>query len=214
MMILVIDNYDSFSYNLVQLIGGIQKERFEAGTSQDGKENNYGIKVIRNDEMTMEEIEKLEPEYIILSPGPGRPKDAGICEILVREYKKTVKILGVCLGHQAIFEASGGKVTYARQLMHGKQSTITFDEKEPIFQNIPKNIKIARYHSLAGDAATVPDCLRIIAKTSDGEVMAVKHKEKEIYGFQFHPESVLTPDGYAIIKNFLSNKFILSKNFN
>ncbi len=203
-MILLIDNYDSFSYNLVQLIGGIQKERFEAGTSKDGKESNYGIKVIRNDEMTVKEIEELAPEYIILSPGPGRPVDAGICETLVKEYQKPVKILGVCLGHQAIFEASGGKVTYAKQLMHGKQSTITFDEKEPIFRNIPENIKIARYHSLAGDANTVPDCLRVIATTSDGEVMAVKHREKEIYGFQFHPESVLTEYGKTMLENFLA----------
>ncbi len=202
-MILLIDNYDSFSYNLVQLIGGIQKERFEAGISKDGKENNYGIKVIRNDEMTVKEIEELAPEYIILSPGPGRPVDAGICETLVKEYSKPVKILGVCLGHQAIFEASGGKVTYAKQLMHGKQSTITFDEKEPIFKDIPQNIRIARYHSLAGDAATVPDCLRIIAKTADGEVMAVRHNEKDIYGFQFHPESVLTEYGKTMLENFL-----------
>ncbi|MBR1865471.1 MAG: aminodeoxychorismate/anthranilate synthase component II, partial [Lachnospiraceae bacterium] len=150
-MILLIDNYDSFSYNLVQLIGGIRKEQFEAGSSKEGKENNYGIKVIRNDELTVKEIEELEPEYIILSPGPGRPADAGICETLVAQYSRPVKILGVCLGHQAIYEAFGGQVTYAKQLMHGKQSTITFDEEEPVFANIPQQIKIARYHSLAGD---------------------------------------------------------------
>lgn len=204
MMILLIDNYDSFSYNLVQLIGGIQKERYEKGLSQDGKDCNYGIKVIRNDEMTVKEIEDLNPEYIILSPGPGRPQDAGICESLLREYRKKVKILGVCLGHQAIFEAFGGTVTYAKKLMHGKQSEISFDKSEPIFQNIPNNIKIARYHSLAGDAGTAPDCLKIIARTPDGEIMAVKHREKEIYGFQFHPESVLTEYGKTMLENFIA----------
>lgn len=204
MMILLVDNYDSFSYNLVQLIGGIQKERYEKGLSQDGKDCNYGIKVIRNDEMTVKEIEDLNPEYIILSPGPGRPRDAGICESLLREYRKKVKILGVCLGHQAIFEAFGGTVTYAKKLMHGKQSEISFDKSEPIFRNIPDNIKIARYHSLAGDASTAPDCLKIIAKTPDGEIMAVKHREKEIYGFQFHPESVLTEYGKTMLENFIA----------
>lgn len=204
MMILLIDNYDSFSYNLVQLISGIQKERYEKGLSQDGKDCNYGIKVIRNDEMTVKEIEDLNPEYIILSPGPGRPQAAGICESLLREYRKKVKILGVCLGHQAIFEAFGGTVTYAKKLMHGKQSEISFDKSEPIFQNIPDNIKIARYHSLAGDASTAPDCLMIIAKTPDGEIMAVKHRKKEIYGFQFHPESVLTEYGKTMLENFIA----------
>lgn len=203
-MILLIDNYDSFSYNLVQLIGGIQKERFERGLSKDGKDSNYGIKVIRNDEMTVKEIEDLNPQYIILSPGPGRPQNAGICESLLREYQKKVKILGVCLGHQAIFEAFGGTVTYAKKLMHGKQSEITFDKSDPIFQNIPEHIKIARYHSLAGDACTAPDCLKIIARTADGEIMAVKHREKEIYGFQFHPESVLTQYGKTMLENFIA----------
>jgi len=202
-MILLIDNYDSFSYNLVQLIGGIQKERYGAGDSKEGRDCNYGIKVIRNDEMTVKEIEKLEPEYIILSPGPGRPKDAGICETLLKEYGKPVKILGVCLGHQAIFEAFGGEVTYAKKLMHGKQSVITFDAEEPIFEGIPESIQIARYHSLAGDVTTLPECLKVIATTKDGEIMAVKHKEKEIYGFQFHPESVLTEYGKELLQNFL-----------
>lgn len=202
-MILLIDNYDSFSYNLVQLIGGIQKERYEKGLSQEGKESNYGIRVIRNDELMVKEIEELNPEYIILSPGPGRPEDAGICEMLLRDYKKPVKILGVCLGHQAIFEAFGGKVTYARTLMHGKQSEMIFDEAESIFYGIPQNVMIARYHSLAGDTSTIPDCLKLIARTVDGEIMAVKHKEKEIYGFQFHPESVLTEYGKTMLENFL-----------
>ena len=202
-MILLIDNYDSFSYNLVQLIGGIQRERFEKGEISEGKEENYGIKVIRNDEMTVDEIEELAPEYIILSPGPGRPADAGICEELLKMYKKPVKILGVCLGHQAICEAFGGTITYAKELMHGKQSTITFTEATEIFKGIPQNVKIARYHSLAAEGDSLPDCLEVLAKTADGEVMAVRHKEKEIYGFQFHPESVLTEYGKQMLENFL-----------
>lgn len=203
-MILLIDNYDSFSYNLVQLIGGIQKERFAAGISGEGRESNYGIRVIRNDEMTVKEIEALAPEYIILSPGPGRPSEAGICEELLKEYSKPVKILGVCLGHQAIFEAFGGEITYAKKLMHGKQSIIEYDKEEPIFQGLPEELRIARYHSLAGKKETLPDCLKIIAATKDGEVMAVKHKEREIYGFQFHPESVLTEHGKEMLVNFLT----------
>ena len=202
-MIVLIDNYDSFSYNLVQMIGGIQKERYEKGVSKEGKDSNYGIRVIRNDEMTVKEIENMAPEYIILSPGPGRPMDAGICEELLKTYTKPVKILGVCLGHQAIFEAFGGTVTYAKKLMHGKQSEITFDAEEKIFEGIPENIKIARYHSLAGDAGTLPESLKVIASTKDGEVMAVRHKEREIYGFQFHPESVLTEHGKEMLENFL-----------
>lgn len=202
-MILLIDNYDSFSYNLVQLIGGIQKERYEKGESEEGRESNYGIRVIRNDEMTVKEIEALKPEYIILSPGPGRPGDAGICEELLQTYSQPVKILGVCLGHQAICEAFGGQVTYAKKLMHGKQSVIAFDKNDSIFKGISEGVKIARYHSLAGDADTLPECLKIIATTDDGEVMAVKHKEKDIYGFQFHPESVLTEYGKEMLENFL-----------
>lgn len=205
-MILLIDNYDSFSYNLVQLIGGIQRERFEKSDKTKGNEGpdaNYGIKVIRNDEMTVAEIEALHPDYIILSPGPGRPKDAGVCEDVVKNYKGNAKILGVCLGHQAIFESYGGTVTYAKQLMHGKTSEITFDSEDPVFKGIPQNIKIARYHSLAGDVNTLPECLKVIARTADGEVMAVKHKEKNVYGFQFHPESVLTEYGKEMLENFL-----------
>lgn len=203
MMILLIDNYDSFSYNLVQLVGGILKERFEKGESLEGKESNYGIKVIRNDEMTVNEIEKLSPEYIILSPGPGRPADAGICEELLKTYVKPVRVLGVCLGHQAICESFGGTITYAKELMHGKQSTIVFDEKSDIFAGIPQNIRIARYHSLAALNENLPECLEVIARTEDGEIMAVKHREKDIYGFQFHPESVLTEYGKEILWNFL-----------
>ena len=202
-MILLIDNYDSFSYNLVQLIGGIQKERYEEGMSQEGKDRNYGVKVIRNDEMTIEEIKHLKPEFIILSPGPGRPEDAGICEELLKKYNQPVKILGVCLGHQAICEAFGGTIDYAKELMHGKQSIMQFDETAEIFKDIPQNVKIARYHSLAAAKEQLPNCIEVIATTEDGEVMAVKHKEKTIYGLQFHPESVLTEYGKKMLENFL-----------
>ncbi len=201
-MILLVDNYDSFSYNLVQLIGSIQKDRFEKGDIKEGEEENYGIKVIRNDEMSVEDVLKLNPEAIVLSPGPGRPENAGICEDLIKKDNGNTKILGVCLGHQAIFEAFGGTITYAGHLMHGKASSMTFEE-DAIFKDIPQGIKVARYHSLAGDKDTVPDCLQVIATTQDKEIMAVKHKNKNIYGFQFHPESVLTQYGRTMIENFL-----------
>ena len=202
-MILLIDNYDSFSYNLVQLIGGIQKKRYEEGKISEGENDHYGIRVIRNDEMTIPEIEDLKPEYIILSPGPGRPENAGICEKLLRKYDRPVKILGVCLGHQAICEAFGGKVVYARELMHGKQSLAELDLTSPVFKGLYEKIPVARYHSLAAVRDTIPDCLKVIAETEDGEVMAVQHREKAVYGLQFHPESILTPDGRVILNNFL-----------
>lgn len=191
-MILLIDNYDSFSYNLVQLIGGLCKE--------DGEEE---IKVIRNDEFTVNEIEAMHPSCIILSPGPGRPCDAGVCEDVVKQLKGKVKILGVCLGHQGICESFGGHITYAKKLMHGKQSQIKIDTKTQIFKGLPEKIQVARYHSLAAQRSTLPKELQIIAEDEAGEIMAVKHKEYEIYGLQFHPESVLTPDGKAIVKNFV-----------
>lgn len=191
-MILLIDNYDSFSYNLVQLIGGLCKE--------NGEEE---IKVIRNDEMTVEEIEELHPSRIILSPGPGRPCDAGVCEDVVRQLKGKVKILGVCLGHQGICESFGGKITYAKSLMHGKQSEIKIDTTVQIFHNLPEKVKVARYHSLAAERSTLPKELLVIAEDNDGEIMAVKHRDYEIYGLQFHPESVLTPEGTVMMKNFL-----------
>lgn len=187
-MILLIDNYDSFSYNLVQLIGGMAKEE---------------IKVIRNDEMSVEEVEKLSPAYIILSPGPRKPEDAGICEDVVRKMQGKCKILGVCLGHQGICEVYGAKITYARELMHGKQSLTKIDTKEEIFKGLPKQIPVARYHSLAAQPESLPDCLKVIGTTEDEEIMAVRHKEYKIYGLQFHPESVLTPDGEKILRNFL-----------
>lgn len=190
-MILLIDNYDSFSYNLYQLVGTI----------------NPDIKVIRNDEMTVDEIRELNPSHIILSPGPGKPSDAGICEDVVRELAGEIPILGVCLGHQSICEVYGATVTYAKRLMHGKQSECTIDKTEPIFDGVggeSGKLKVARYHSLAAKEETIPDTLKVIAVSDDdGEVMAVKHTEFEVYGLQFHPESILTPDGITILKNFL-----------
>ncbi|MEE0853868.1 anthranilate synthase component II [Eubacterium ventriosum] len=188
-MVLLIDNYDSFSYNLVQLIGEL---------------TNGNIKVVRNDEITIDEIRKLNPESIILSPGPGKPEDAGICEDVVRQLKDEYPILGVCLGHQSICEVFGAKVTYAKQLMHGKQSEMTILKEDPIFEGLGESFKGARYHSLSADRNTIPDELEVIAiDGKDGEVMAVKHKEYPIYGLQFHPESVLTPEGKKLVNNFL-----------
>lgn len=187
-MILLIDNYDSFSYNLYQLIGEI----------------NPDIRVIRNNEMTIEEIRKLNPDRIILSPGPGRPEDAGIIIEAARTLGKDIPILGVCLGHQAICAAFGASITYAKELMHGKQSKVSFDLECPLFYGCPKTALVARYHSLAADAATMPECLKTAAVTSDGEVMAVQHTKYPIYGVQFHPESIMTPDGKTMLKNFIN----------
>ncbi|MBO4789361.1 MAG: aminodeoxychorismate/anthranilate synthase component II [Lachnospiraceae bacterium] len=186
-MILLIDNYDSFSYNLYQLIGEI----------------NPDIKVIRNDEMTVEEIAELAPSHIILSPGPGRPEDAGIIIEAAKTLGRTIPLLGVCLGHQAICAAFGATVTYAKQLMHGKQSIAKLDTKSTLFRGCPQEAPVARYHSLAADAATIPEELIVTAQTADGEVMAVEHREYPIYGVQFHPESILTPDGSRMLRNFL-----------
>lgn len=191
-MILLIDNYDSFTYNLVQMLGGL----------------GCHVKTVRNDEITIEEIEQLKPDQIILSPGPGFPKDAGICTAVIRKFKE-IPILGVCLGHQAICEAYGMKITHARNLMHGKQSEIEIDNKDAIFTGMPAKIKAARYHSLIAADDTLPDCLKVIAKDpKQEEIMAVSHKEYPVYGLQFHPESILTPQGEQIIRNFLkiSNK--------
>lgn len=186
-MILLIDNYDSFSYNLYQLTGTI----------------NPDIRVIRNDELTIEEIRSLKPDRIILSPGPGFPKDAGICIEAAKQLGKEIPLLGVCLGHQSICQAFGATISYAKQLMHGKQSLVRLDTSCPIFQGMKPEILAARYHSLAAVRETMPDCLKITAETSDGEIMAVMHREYPIYGVQFHPESILTPDGFEILNNFL-----------
>lgn len=186
-MILLIDNYDSFSYNLYQLIGSV----------------NPDIKVIRNDELTVDEIDKLKPSAIILSPGPGRPCDAGVCIDVIRKLGARYPMLGVCLGHQSICEAYGGVVGYAKRLMHGKTSNITIDTDSQLFKGMEQRIDVARYHSLAADKDTLPDVLKITAESDDGEIMALQHKEYKVYGVQFHPESVLTPLGRKIIENFL-----------
>ena len=186
-MILLIDNYDSFSYNLYQLVGEI----------------NPDIRVIRNDELTVEEIRALAPERIILSPGPGRPENAGVIIELVQKLGADIPILGVCLGHQAICVAYGARITYAKKLMHGKQSEARFDTDSPLFCGGPERALVARYHSLAADPDTLPEELQITAQTDDGEVMAVQHRTFPVYGVQFHPESIMTPDGKKMLKNFL-----------
>ena len=187
-MILLIDNYDSFSYNLVQFFGTVEPD----------------IKVVRNDECTIDEIRAMKPTHIILSPGPGYPKDAGICEEVIGQLKGEFPILGVCLGHQAICEVFGAKICHAKQLMHGKQSVVTIDNENPIFMGLDKQIPVARYHSLAAIRNTLPDELKVTAETADGEVMAVEHRDYPVYGLQFHPESVLTPKGMTLIENFLN----------
>ena len=189
-MTLLIDNYDSFSYNLYQLIG----------------ELNPDIRVIRNDEMTVEEIRALKPDRIILSPGPGRPEDAGITVQAAKELGKDIPLLGVCLGHQAICAAFGATVTYAKALMHGKQSVVRQEGDSPLFAGLPETFPVARYHSLAAAPETMPECLQVTARTKDGEVMAVQHREYPIYGVQFHPESILTPDGRKMLENFMAMK--------
>lgn len=187
-MVLLIDNYDSFSFNLVQLIGEL---------------TNGKIKVIRNDEMNLSEIEKMNPTHIILSPGPGKPRDAGICKDVINYFKGKIPILGVCLGHQCICEVFGANVTYAKTLMHGKQSQIAI-KKCDIFKGLKSPIKAARYHSLSAESSTIPEVLEVIAiSEKDNEIMSVKHKEYDIYGVQFHPESILTPQGNVILRNFL-----------
>ena len=186
-MILLIDNYDSFSYNLYQMVGTIDPD----------------IKVIRNDEMTVEQIEKLEPSRIILSPGPGRPENAGVILEVIEKLKGRFPILGVCLGHQAISMAFGATVTYAPKLMHGKQSEVTVDTSDKLFKGLPEKTMVARYHSLIADKDTIPDCLKVTAVTDDGEVMAVTHKDYPIYGVQFHPESIMTPEGIKMLRNFI-----------
>jgi anthranilate synthase component 2 len=208
-MILLIDNYDSFSYNLVQLIGSILEDREEQKEKASFEGTGYlaaaeEIRVIRNDEMSVEDIRRLSPSHIILSPGPGRPIDAGICEEAVKELKGSFPILGVCLGHQGICEAFGGIITYASTLMHGKQSRVKVDTKSPLFQNLEEEILVGRYHSLAAKQDSLPGELLVIARAEDGDIMAVKHRDYDIYGVQFHPESVLTPKGRIMMENFLS----------
>lgn len=185
-MILLIDNYDSFSYNLVQMMGQADPD----------------IRVFRNDQISIRQIEAMAPDRLVLSPGPGRPADAGICIEAVRHFVGTIPLLGVCLGHQAICEAFGATVSYAKTLMHGKQSTISLDLTCPLFTGLPATIQGGRYHSLAVVEETLPDSLTVTARADDGEVMAVQHPENALFGVQFHPESILTPQGAKILENF------------
>ncbi len=187
-MIVLIDNYDSFSYNLYQLIGSL----------------NPDIKVIRNDAYSVEQIDAMNPDAIIISPGPGRPEDAGVCVDVVRRLKDKYPILGICLGHQAICLAYGAKVTYAKKMMHGKQSLVSLDSEDPMFQGLDDSIPVARYHSLAAEKDSIPDSLHITATADDGEVMAVISDNGMVHGLQFHPESIMTPDGKVLLQNFLN----------
>ncbi len=186
-MLLLIDNYDSFSYNLFQLIGSVEPD----------------IKVIRNDEYTVEEIEALNPEAIIISPGPGKPSDAGICIEAIRYFKEKKPIFGVCLGLQSMCEAFGGTVSYANELMHGKQDTIYRVGESKIYKGMGETFKAARYHSLVAVPELMPDELVVTAQSDMGEIMSLEHREYPIYGVQFHPESVMTPEGKKIIENFM-----------
>ncbi|MDR0752202.1 MAG: aminodeoxychorismate/anthranilate synthase component II [Christensenellaceae bacterium] len=188
-MILLIDNYDSFSYNLYQLVGEI---------------SNDIIKIVRNNKITCDEISEFSPSHIIISPGPGRPADAGVCEMVISEFSGLIPILGVCLGHQAICEVFGAKIGYANQIMHGKTSDIKIDNLDYLFKELPKQIVVGRYHSLVAIPHTMPSSLKVIAKTISDEIMAVKHIDHpKTYGLQFHPESILTPYGKKILTNFL-----------
>ncbi|MCD7833203.1 MAG: aminodeoxychorismate/anthranilate synthase component II [Lachnospiraceae bacterium] len=187
-MFLLVDNYDSFSYNLYQLIGAVRPD----------------IKVIRNDVCTVEEVRAMAPEAIFISPGPGRPEDAGICVEMIQKLGSSIPMLGVCLGHQAICQAFGATVTYAKELMHGKKSQLLIEPDSVLFQGLSSGMTAARYHSLSVKEDTLPDTLRVTARTPDGEVMAVEHREYPVYGVQFHPESVMTPDGLQVIKNFVN----------
>lgn len=186
-MILLIDNYDSFTYNLYQYIGTFEDD----------------IQVVRNDKITIEEIRKLAPDRIVLSPGPKSPKEAGICMDVVKEFYDKIPMLGICLGHQCIGEALGGTVSYAKALFHGKQSLITHDGSS-IFTGIDTPVKVARYHSLAVQRDTLPDCLKVLAETEDGEIMAMRHREYPVVGLQFHPESIYTQHGKRMIENFIN----------
>lgn len=189
-MILIIDNYDSFTYNLVHIVA----------------EHTDDYKVIRNDALTVEEVRELNPDRILISPGPGRPADAGITEPVIEEIGTNTPILGVCLGHQAIGEVFGGKIIHAPKLMHGKTSKISHDHKS-VFQNIPDEFTATRYHSLVLDPDRIPDELEVSARSDDNVIMGLRHREYPIEGIQFHPESVLTTEGPNILKNWLELEY-------
>ena len=188
-MLLMIDNYDSFTYNLVQYFGELGAE----------------VQVYRNDEITVEEVAKLAPERIVISPGPCTPNEAGISVPLIKEFAGKTPILGVCLGHQSIGQAFGGKIIHAKQLMHGKTSMIQHKDLG-VFAGLPNPFRATRYHSLVIERDTLPDCLEITAWTDDGEIMGVRHKTLAVEGVQFHPESILTEHGHAMLANFLKEQ--------
>ena len=188
-MIILIDNYDSFSYNLYQLVGTIDPD----------------IKVIRNDELTVDEIRALKPSRIILSPGPGFPKDAGICIEAAKTLGKEIPTLGVCLGHQAIGEAFGARLENLKEVYHGVQTPVSILRQDVLFEGLGKEIPVGRYHSWVVSREDFPDCLEITAESREGQIMALRHRTYDVHGIQFHPESVLTPQGKEIIKNFLND---------
>jgi anthranilate synthase/aminodeoxychorismate synthase-like glutamine amidotransferase len=188
-MILMIDNYDSFTYNLVQYLG----------------ELGQAVKVYRNDALTLNDIRKLNPQRIVISPGPGRPEDAGISCAVIKEFCGKIPILGVCLGHQAIGYCFGANIVQAKRLMHGKTSKI-YHNKKDIFKNIPNPFLATRYHSLLVEKKSLPACLEITAQTEESEIMGLKHQEFPLWGVQFHPESILTKSGKAILDNFIKLK--------
>jgi len=185
-MLLVIDNYDSFTYNLVQYLAELGRQ----------------VKVVRNDEVTVEEIVRIGPEHIVISPGPCTPNEAGVSLAVIEQLAGKIPILGVCLGHQAIGQAFGGKVVRAKEVVHGKTSRIFHDDKG-VFRGLPNPFEATRYHSLIVKRETLPDCLEITAWTEEGEIMGLRHKEFPVHGVQFHPESILTQDGKRLLENFL-----------
>ena len=188
-MLLMIDNYDSFTYNLVQYFGELGQD----------------VKVYRNDQVTVDEIDKLAPDYIVISPGPCTPNEAGVSIDVIKAFAGKQPILGVCLGHQAIGQAFGGKIVHAKELMHGKTSMVHHNG-EGVFKGLPSPFEATRYHSLVIERETLPDCLGITAWTDDGEIMGVRHKEYLVEGVQFHPESILSEHGHDLLRNFLSYK--------
>ena len=187
-MILIIDNYDSFSYNLYQYVGSI----------------NPDVVVVKNDAIDIKGIKDKKVSHIIISPGPGRPANAGICIDVIRAFSGQIPILGVCLGHQAVCEVFGGVVTYAKELVHGKKWPVQIANGSPLFRGLPPIIEAGRYHSLCVLRDSIPDTLLVIAETHDGEIMGVKHRDADTFGVQFHPESILTENGMLIIENFLA----------
>ena len=188
-MLLMIDNYDSFTFNLAQYLA-------ELGAN---------VKVIRNDQATIDEIESYSPEWIVISPGPCSPKEAGVSVEVIKHFGGTVPLLGVCLGHQCIAHAFGGVVTYAKTLMHGKTSSVTHNSFG-VFTDIPSPFRATRYHSLAVDAHKFPNCLEVTATTDDGEIMGIRHRDLPVQGVQFHPESILSEYGHQLLKNFLDQR--------